>query len=60
MSVSLPVVRSALLQVTLIELVKLLPHVPEIVPVIMIAPVAHQANPVISKLLGLLVTKFVG
>jgi hypothetical protein len=60
MSVSLPVVRSALLQVTLIEFAKLLHHVPEIVPVITMLHVAHHARLLITKLLGLLVTKLAG
>ena len=41
-------------------LVKILHHVPDIVPVIIIAPVAHHAKLEMTKLLGLAVTKFVG
>jgi hypothetical protein len=59
-SVSFPVIRSALLHVILIELAKLLHQVPEIVPVITIAPVAHHASELITKLLGLAVVKLVG
>ena len=54
------VVKSVLLQVILIVLTKSVPHIPVIVPVIMIAPVAHHASPVITKLLGLLVVNHVG
>jgi hypothetical protein len=57
---SFPVVRSALLQVILIEFAKLLPHVHEIVPVMIIEPVAHHARLEITKVLGLLVTKLAG
>ena len=60
MSVSFPVVKSVLLQVTLIEFTKSLHQVHEIVPVITIEPVAHHARLFITKLLGLAVTKFVG
>ena len=60
MSLSFPVLKSALLQVTLMLLVKILHHVPLIVPVITIAQVAHHAKLEMRKLLGLLVVKFVG
>ena len=60
MSVSFPVVKSALLHVTLMLLVKILHHVPLIIPVTIIAQVAHHARLFITKLLGLAVVKFVG
>ena len=56
----LPVLKSALLQVVEIAFTKSLPHVHVIVPVMTIAPVAHHARLLITKLLGLLVVKFVG
>jgi hypothetical protein len=58
--VSFHVVKSALLQVILIEFAKLLPHVPEIIPVMIIEPVAHHARLFITNVLGLVVVKFVG
>jgi hypothetical protein len=60
MSLSLPVVRSALLQVIVILFTKLLPHVPEIVPVITMLHVAHHARLLITNVLGLVVTKLAG
>jgi hypothetical protein len=58
--VSFQVVRSALLQVILIEFAKLLPHVHEIVPVMIIEPVAHHTRLLITNVLGLVVVKFAG
>jgi hypothetical protein len=60
MSESFQVVRSALLQVTVIEFVKILPQVPLIVQVIVIAQVVQPASHVKLNVLGLIVVKFVG
>jgi hypothetical protein len=54
------VVRSSFDHVTLIEFAKLLHHVPEIVPVMIIEPVAHHARLLITNVLGLVVTKLTG
>ena len=60
MSLSLPVVRSALLQVTDIEFVKMLPQVPLIVPVMVRLQVLHAVTQKKLNVLGLIVVKFVG
>jgi len=60
MSLSLPVVRSALLQVTDIEFVKILPQVPLIVPVMVRLQVLHAVTQKKLNVLGLIVVKFVG
>ena len=60
MSLSLPVVRSALLQVTDIELVKMLHQVPAITHVIVIAQVEPTFTQKKLNVLGLAVVKFVG
>jgi hypothetical protein len=60
MSLSFQVVRSALLQVTDIEFVKIEPQVPLIVQVIVIAHVVQPASHVKLNVLGLAVVKFVG
>ena len=54
------VVRSSLLHVTLMALTKLVQPAPTIVPVIIIAQVAHHASPVITNVLGLVVVNQVG
>jgi hypothetical protein len=58
--VSFQVVRSALLQVTLIELPKSVHHSHEIVPVMTMLQVAHHARLLIKKVFGLVVVKFAG
>jgi hypothetical protein len=58
--VSLPVVKSALLQVTLIELPKSVHHNHVIVQVMTILQVAHHARLLITNVLGLVVVKFAG
>jgi hypothetical protein len=60
MSVSFPVVKSALLQVILIEFTKSVHHIHEIVPVMIIEPVAHHAKLEITNVLGLVVMKLAG
>jgi hypothetical protein len=60
MSLSLPVVRSALLQVTVIELVKIEPQVPLIVQVIVRLHVVPAVTQKKLNVLGLVVVKFVG
>jgi hypothetical protein len=57
---SFHVVRSALLQVTVIELVKMLPQVHAITHVIVIAQVVQPASHVKLNVLGLLVTNHAG
>ena len=60
MSLSLPVVRSALLQVTVMLLLKTEPQVQLIVQVTTIAHVTPPATHVMLNVLGLAVVKFVG